>query len=97
MQYKNGKEVLPDRLLDEIQNYIQGELLYIPKKEQRAGWGEVNGSRHQIASRNREIYQLYVNGYTMGQLERKYNLALDSIRKIIYKMRENEKINRRSI
>ncbi|WP_390620616.1 hypothetical protein [Oceanobacillus picturae] len=46
MQYKNGKEVLPPNLLKEMQKYIQGELIYIPKKKsQRAGWGEVNGSR----------------------------------------------------
>ena len=41
MSYKNGKDFLPPSLLKELQNYIQGELVYIPKIEQtRAGWGE---------------------------------------------------------
>lgn len=90
MQYRNGKEVLPDRLLNEIQQYIQGELIYIPKKSSRAGWGEVNGSRYQLAKRNREIYQHYQEGATLEELESKYLLSPDSIRKIIYKMRIKE-------
>lgn len=93
MQYKNGREVLPERLLKEIQQYIQGELLYIPKNQQRAGWGEVNGTRSQIVQRNQEIYQFYLNGYSMEELEEQYNLSVDSIRKIIYKMRKKERVS----
>uniref|UniRef100_UPI001FDFBD93 CD3324 family protein n=1 Tax=Amphibacillus sediminis TaxID=360185 RepID=UPI001FDFBD93 len=53
MQYKNGKEVLPQSLLNELQQYIQGELIYIPKQDnQRMGWGENNGSRQMIRQRN---------------------------------------------
>ncbi|MBS4219952.1 hypothetical protein KHA96_16695 [Bacillus sp. FJAT-49711] len=89
MQYKNGKEVLPPHLLKELQKYIQGELLYIPKKtNERAGWGEVNGSRRLIKQRNEEIYRLYKDGQSFEELERIYNLSLDSIRKIVYKTRE---------
>lgn len=41
MAYKNGKEVLPASLLREIQKYIQGELIYVPTKEEvRKRWGE---------------------------------------------------------
>lgn len=88
MQYKNGKEVLPPSLLKELQKYIQGELIYIPKKKnQRAGWGEMNGTRRLIAQRNEEIYQLYLEGQSFEELERVYNLSMDSIRKIIYKTR----------
>ncbi len=88
MQYKNGKEVLPPNLLKELQKYIQGELIYIPKKtNERAGWGEINGSRQVIAQRNEEIYQLYMEGWSLDELEQMYNLSMDSIRKIIYKTR----------
>ncbi|TCP30220.1 Mor transcription activator family protein [Scopulibacillus darangshiensis] len=88
MQYKNGKEVFPPSLLKELQKYIQGELIYIPKeKNQRAGWGEINGSRQIIARRNEEIYRLYMEGLSIEKLEEKYNLSMDSIRKIIYKTR----------
>lgn len=88
MQYKNAKEVLPPSLLKEMQKYIQGDLIYIPKAKERAAWGEVNGSRALIAERNEKIFQLYNNGKSMDELERKFHLSIDSIRKIVYKMRK---------
>ncbi|MCT1905281.1 CD3324 family protein [Oceanobacillus sojae] len=89
MSYKNGKEVLPPHLLKELQKYIQGELIYIPKQNnQRAGWGEANGSRLALAKRNEEIYRSYREGQSFEELEQTYNLSIDSIRKIVYKTRE---------
>ncbi|TLS36874.1 CD3324 family protein [Pseudalkalibacillus caeni] len=91
MQYKNGKEVFPPNLLKELQNYIEGELIYIPKKsDQRARWGELSGSRKLITKRNEEIFQNYKEGYTFKELEKKYHLSIESIRKIIYKTREKD-------
>ncbi|WP_130858803.1 CD3324 family protein [Gracilibacillus phocaeensis] len=90
MAYKNGKEVLPPHLLKELQQYIQGELIYIPKQtNQRARWGEANGSRLALAKRNKEIYRLYREGCSLEELEQTYNLSTDSIRKIVYKAREH--------
>ncbi|MCM3740860.1 CD3324 family protein [Oceanobacillus luteolus] len=90
MQYKNAKEVLPPSLLKEMQKYIQGDLIYIPKaKKERAAWGEVSGSRALIAKRNEEMFQLYRDGITFEELEQKFHLSIDTIRKIIYKMRNN--------
>lgn len=87
MNYRNGKEVLPPELLKELQKYIQGELVYIPKKEEkRAGWGESNGTRNVMEWRNREIYQLYKNGVGIMELTQRYHLSEDSIRKIISKI-----------
>jgi Mor family transcriptional regulator len=88
MSYKNGKDFLPPSLLKELQQYIQGELVYIPKLEKtRAGWGENNGARKLIEKRNREIYQQYKNGATVMELIQRYHLSEDSIRKIIVKTR----------
>ncbi|WP_028552232.1 CD3324 family protein [Paenibacillus sp. UNC451MF] len=88
MGYKNGKDILPPSLLKQLQDYIQGEIIYIPKKEQtRAGWGENNGTRLTIQRRNHEIYRLYENGSTVLELIQKYHLSEDSIRKIIVKTR----------
>lgn len=89
MSYKNGRDVLPPSLLKQLQDYIQGEIIYIPKKEQkRAGWGENNGTRIIIEKRNREIYGLYKSGSTIIELIQMYHLSEDSIRKIIVKTRE---------
>ncbi|MGG1514323.1 CD3324 family protein [Paenibacillus oryzisoli] len=89
MSYKNGKDVLPPSLLKQLQEYIQGEIVYIPKKEQkRAGWGENNGTRIIIERRNREIYRMYQTGSTVMELIKTFHLSEDSIRKIIVKTRE---------
>lgn len=86
MSYKNGKEILPMKLLLELQKYVQGELVYIPKPgECRAGWGENNGTRTQLMSRNIEIYNLYRGGRSVKELIETYHLSEDSIRKIITK------------
>lgn len=88
MSYVNGKDVLPPGLLEELQGYIQGELLYIPKKtEQRLRWGENSGSRKEIAIRNEEIFHSHRSGCTLPELQKKYHLSEESIRKIISKMR----------
>jgi Mor family transcriptional regulator len=92
MQYKNAKEVLPPRLLKEMQKYIQGDLIYIPKaQKERAAWGEVSGSRKLIAKRNEEIFRLYNHGKSFEELEETFHVSMDTIRKIIYKMRSNGK------
>jgi Mor family transcriptional regulator len=88
MSYKNGRDILPPSLLKQLQDYIQGEIIYIPKKEQkRAGWGENNGTRQYMEQRNQEIYSYYCKGWTMKDLIMHYHLSEDSIRKIIVKTR----------
>ncbi|MNO52841.1 Mor transcription activator family protein [compost metagenome] len=88
MNYKNGKDVLPPRLLKELQHYIQGELLYIPKAEKtRASWGELSGTRSSIAKRNHEIYSLHRTGLSVNELAKTFYLSDESIRKILSKMR----------
>jgi len=89
VSYKNGKDILPPSLLKQLQEYIQGEIVYIPKREQkRAGWGENNGTRLIIERRNKEIYRLYKSGWTIVELIQSYHLSEDSIRKIIVKTRD---------
>ncbi|RED59411.1 MULTISPECIES: CD3324 family protein [Cohnella] len=86
MIYKNGRDVLPPSLLQELQNYVGGELIYIPKpNECRARWGEVSGTRKLLAERNKEIRRLHSDGMTVSELVGKYHLSGDSIRKIIVK------------
>lgn len=35
MKYKNAGAILPSKLIEEIQKYVQGEFLYIPKKDRQ--------------------------------------------------------------
>lgn len=92
MSYKNGKELLPERLLKEIQGYIQGELIYIPKEDNvRKAWGTGTGTREYINTRNNEIYIKYKNGANIDNLMAVYNLCEDSIIKIVKtKVKENK-------
>jgi len=42
MSYIKAEEILPPELINEIQKYIQGTQIYIPKKQgRRLGWGMI--------------------------------------------------------
>ena len=90
MCYKNGKDILPEELLKELQKYIQGETIYIPKTEDRKAWGENNGTRMAIRERNLEIYKLYKKGKKVMEISEIYSLSDDSIRKIIFKLKSEK-------
>jgi|LSQX01.2.fsa_nt_gb Mor family transcriptional regulator len=85
LKYQNAESVLPARLVAEIQKYVQGTQLYIPKQNgKRLGWGERNGQRRLIKQRNQEIRQRYREGASIEELMAAYHLGYESIRKIIY-------------
>jgi Mor family transcriptional regulator len=86
MKYKNANKVLPERLLLEIQQYVQGEYLYIPaQKLCYKEWGEKSGIRKILDYRNKEIISKYKQGYKMIDLADEYCLSIHSIKQIIYK------------
>lgn len=77
MNYKKGSEVLPAHLLKEIQKYVDGSLIYIPKKSSRAGWGSVSGARQAIDMRNQRINQLFKEGISIQELSKMFHLGED--------------------
>lgn len=84
MSYKNGSNVLPIELIIEIQKYIDGEYLYIPRKEcNRKSWGETNNSRNRNTERNKEIYSKYTLGTSVKELSEMYYLSDKTIYSII--------------
>lgn len=84
MRYQNAAEILPERLVKELQTYLDGELLYIPKASTKKDWGADSGSRAFYRERNQEIKQLYAEGTSMDTLAKRYRLAESTIKKIIY-------------
>ena len=85
MKYVNAKDVLPPKLLSEVQKHLCGELLYIPQKNtKKAGWGQKSGARLSLILRNRNISESYKKGQTIYELMESYCLSESSIRKIIY-------------
>lgn len=83
MKYKNAQEILPDRLLKELQQYAAGENLYIPKLDEKKKWGESSGARMYYLQRNEKIRELYKGGRTIDSLADEYHLTVDSIQKIV--------------
>lgn len=83
MKYKNAQDILPDKLLKELQQYISGETLYVPGRESKKGWGETSGARDYYKRRNEEIRRRYSEGMTAEALAEAYHLSSDSIRKIL--------------
>jgi len=77
--------MLPDELLREIQKYIEGEALYIPKGKVRKKWGEVSGGRIFFLQRNEEIRSKFFHKVSIENLAEEYNLSYETIRKIVYK------------
>ncbi|ABX41898.1 CD3324 family protein [Lachnoclostridium phytofermentans] len=86
MKYINAAEILPDNLLNEIQRYVNGEVLYIPSVKKEIKWGERNGTRQYFESRNRVIKQKFQIGITIEQLAEEFGLAYETVRKIVYRM-----------
>jgi len=84
MKYINAAEILPKELLKEIQTYIDGDVLYIPKTSTKKEWGSVSGSREFYQKRNKEIQFLFENGYSIDALSKQYGLAHSTLKKIIY-------------
>ena len=85
LKYVNAKDVLPPDILAAVQKYTGGALIYVPKKEaEKIGWGQQNGARAQVHTRNRNIIEAYQQGATVFDLMADYCLSESSIRKIIY-------------
>lgn len=84
MGYKTAKDVLPEELLQVIQEYVDGEYLYIPRKAgcQRS-WGETTSSRQVTRCRNAEIRRQYQGGASIRQLAEVYYLSPKTVYKIV--------------
>lgn len=85
MKYIQANVIFPENLLKEIQKYVQGEMIYIPKPEGiRKRWGENSGNRDQLDHRNAKICEQFHEGVTIDQLVDSFCLSYDSIKKIVY-------------
>lgn len=84
MKYRNAAEILPEQLLKELQAYIDGDVLYVPKVSTKKEWGAANVTRTFYQERNREIQKRFHEGYSIDVLAEQYGLAYSTIKKIIY-------------
>ncbi|WP_125142829.1 CD3324 family protein [Clostridium transplantifaecale] len=86
MSYRNVYDLLPEEIVAQIQEYVDGQAIYIPKKESnKKCWGENTDTRQVLAARNNRIYRDYQGGMSTILLSEKYHLAEKSIRRILKK------------
>ena len=84
MSYIKAEEILPEELIRQIQEYVDGVYLYIPRKPgTRHHWGQETGYRAELKARNDRIRREYAAGTSVMALSQKYHLSEKSIRRIL--------------
>lgn len=89
LDYRNAAEVLPGHLLRQIQQYVEGMQLYIPRRGNKRGWGTVNGTQRHLAERNAEIRRRYRAGTSLEDLASIFYLSEATLRRIVNSQSEN--------
>lgn len=88
MGYRNAGEILPMEVIELIQQYVDGENIYIPRRsENRLKWGSQTRITQELSHRNRQIYTDFCGGMTPSQLGEKYFLSVKSIQRIVRNMK----------
>lgn len=87
MKYKNATKILPAEMIEQLQQYVQGEYLYIPIKDREV---HTNMTEYaiEIQKRDGHIYTKHLLGVNNMELAKKYVLSESSIRRIIIKERK---------
>lgn len=97
MGYLGAEEVLPKEVLALVQQYVDGQLIYIPRKEgHHRSWGSGTDTKKELEYRNEQIYTAYRSGTTIGELAQKHCLTEKSIQRIIrtHKNKEKESVQK---
>ncbi len=88
MGYRKAEEILPVELIERIQQYVDGQNIYIPRRtDNRLEWGARTETRRELANRNHLIYEDYDQGMKITELTDKYCLSEKSIQRIIRGMK----------
>lgn len=90
MSYINANMILPKELVNEIQKYVQGVNLYIPRISEKKKTEKNNMDspyKYELYERNREIYQLFQSGSKVSELANMFFLSEKSIYRIIGQMK----------
>ena len=91
MGYIRAEKILPQEILELIQQYVDGENIYIPKKEgNRREWGQGTQIKRELKQRNESIYLDFLNGLMVSDLAKKYYLSEKSIQRILGKMKKEK-------
>lgn len=89
MGYMRAEEILPLEMIELIQQYVDGESIYIPRKDcNRRKWGAGTRTRQELLARNHQIYCDFLSGMGISQLATRYFLSTKSIQRILREMKK---------
>ena len=84
MGYTSAEKLLPRALLREVQRYVDGAYLYVPRKgAEKRPWGARTGIRETLLVRNREIAAKRRAGRSVAELSAEYFLSDKTIARVI--------------
>jgi len=84
MSYIRAEQILPRELIEMIQSYVDGENIYIPRKDnKRRECGDGTEIRQELENRNRMICCDFSEGLSVQELAVKYYLSIKSIQRIL--------------
>ena len=82
MSYVRAEAVLPQELIETIQQYVSGTNIYIPCKDKKS-WGSETNSPSYYKNRNGEICKKHSEGISVNVLADEYSLSVKSIQRIV--------------
>lgn len=84
MGYIRAEDILPKDVLELVQQYADGQSIYIPRKSEcHKSWGAGTETKKELMNRNRRMYEEYQSGTTITQLSERYFLTEKSVQRII--------------
>ena len=87
MGYIKAEEILPLEIIELVQQYVDGESIYIPRRQgHRQAWGTKTQTKQELLARNQQIYKDYLAGSRIPELAGKYYLSEKSIQRILSKI-----------
>ena len=90
MGYIRAEEILPLEVIRLIQQYVDGENVYIPRKDgSRQQWGAKTRIRQEMSDRNLNIYRDFLAGHKVERIASDYYLSVKSIQRIVREMKVN--------
>ncbi len=84
MGYIRAEDILPKEVLALVQQYVDGQMVYIPRKSEcHKTWGAETQTKKNLLQRNQQMYAEHQSGVTTKALSEKYFLTEKSVQRII--------------
>ena len=84
MGYMRAEDILPKEVLELVQQYADGQTIYIPRKSEcHKSWGAGTETKKELMIRNKRMYEEYQAGVPITELSERYFLTEKSVQRII--------------